>query len=166
MRVPIGLKSKKYSGMEVIIDDEDYNIISQYSWYPKPDANTFYAETNVRKEDGSRGKLQLHRLVLPTKEDHIDHMNGNGLDNRKGNLRPCTKLNNWRNAKKKNTPSLSKYKGVTFDKTHSVWTARIRSQPGKRITLGRFKNEIDAAKIYNKAALYYFGEFAHLNKVD
>jgi hypothetical protein len=93
--------------------------------------------------------------------DHIDH---NGLNNRRSNLRLCTAQQNARNHRPQLRGS-SKYKGVSWRQDGKVFRALIWHN-GKSINLGRFKNEIDAAKAYDKAAKKYFGEFAYLNFPD
>jgi len=92
----------------------------------------------------------------------IDHINGNGLDNRKANLRQSTYAQNSWNRGKARVKSSSKYKGVCQHKKDRKWQAQI-SAVGKRIYLGRFKNQKEAAKAYDKAAKKYHGEFANLN---
>jgi len=92
----------------------------------------------------------------------IDHINHNGLDNRKANLRPATRTQNIWHRKKFKRPSRSQYKGIDWSKTQKKWRARIRVN-GKRIYLGSFDNELEAAKAYDEAAKRYHGEFASLN---
>ena len=101
----------------------------------------------------------MHFNFLPETIDHIDNNPRNNLIN---NLRPATYSENLRNTRKK-AKALSKFKGVTFSKKDNKWVARIKLID-KRITLGYFQNEIDAAKEYDKAAINYFGEFAKTNK--
>ncbi len=94
----------------------------------------------------------------------VDHINGNGLDNRRKNLRICTRLQNVRNTpKRKDTQS--KFKGVHFLKKRDKWIARIQVE-GKRINSGYFNTELEAAKRYNELATKYHEEFAYLNPVD
>ena len=105
----------------------------------------------------------MHRIVLNVLDvrcvvDHIDH---NGLNNQKANLRICTHKENIIHSKKRLGTS-SKYKGVCFDKSRNRWKAEIKVQ-NKRIQLGRFLLETDAAIKYNEYALKYHGEFANLN---
>ena len=106
----------------------------------------------------------MQRQILGLKENdgiHTDHKNGNGLDNQKHNLRTCSQAQNNRNAKKRENCS-SKYKGVYWDKKNKKWRARIYLNK-KEICLGRYKNEIDAAKAYDEKAKELFGEFAQPN---
>ena len=96
------------------------------------------------------------------RSETIDHIDNNPRNNLINNLRPATYSENLRNTRKK-AKALSKFKGVTFSKKDNKWVARIKLID-KRITLGYFQNEIDAAKEYDKAAINYFGEFAKTNK--
>ena len=90
----------------------------------------------------------------------IDHINGNGLDNRRANLRLATVAQNAWNSKKRK--SRSGYKGVCYDKAKRRWRAAIVHH-GRRIHLGYFKEKLEAAKAYDTAAIKYFGQFAHTN---
>jgi hypothetical protein len=113
----------------------------------------------------------MHRLVIDVLPGcYCDHINHNGLDNRKANLRVSThKQNVWHRRKFSGRtydglkrPSRSRYKGVDWSNDIKRWRVRIRVN-GKRIYLGSFDNEIDAAKAYDIAAKKYRGEFAFLN---
>ena len=95
----------------------------------------------------------------------VDHINGDGLDNRRINLRICTPSQNSANKRKGNGTYSSKYKGVSWAKDRSKWDAYIRVNRVLR-KLGGFVNEDDAARAYNEAALKAFGGFANLNVVD
>lgn len=93
----------------------------------------------------------------------IDHIDKNKLNNRIENLRECTQRQNSLN-QSGSRRSTSKYKGVSWDKVNKKWLAQIMvHRRGKK--LGRFVDELDAARAYNNAALQYFGEFAQLNEV-
>lgn len=107
---------------------------------------------------------RLHRLIMQVRDEKIvvDHRNGNTLDNRRENLRGCIQRNNARNRDKSKTKLTSKYKGVHWCKG---WMAQIRVNY-KKLHLGTFKIEEDAAKAYNEAALKHFGEFARLNIIQ
>lgn len=104
----------------------------------------------------------MHRLILgASKGQQGDHQNGNGLDNRRINLRLCTNSQNQMNRKKSSRYS-SKYKGVTWNSHARKWQAQIKRQ-GVMHYLGLFVDELEAARAYNKDAQEYFKDFALLN---
>ena len=105
----------------------------------------------------------MHREVANTPDGMMcDHINGRTLDNRKANLRSATRLQNSWNLSKSSRVGYSKYKGITFYKSKQKWGAQI-CVDGRRIFLGKFEDETEAAKAYDKAAKKYFGEYAKLN---
>jgi len=151
----IKLTQNKYA----LIDNEDYNLIKTYKWYAAISRKKYYAVTNLNNKT-----KQMHRLIMNLKKDQIiDHINGNGLDNRKSNLRLCSNKENARN-RGKNINNTSGYKGVTWSKEKNKWNARICFNY-KDIYLGDYKNIKDAARAYNEAAIKYHGEFAYLNEI-
>ena len=151
------IESPKHGKHTVLIDEGDWELVSQYNWYlwSGNTHNTLYAKTN---------KLgYLHRLVLDAPPGTmIDHANGNGLDNRKANLRFCDKAQNQANQRRNNSNS-SGYKGVArVSKTSSKWRAYIRNDY-KQIHLGNFTLKEEAARAYDAKAIELFGEYASLN---
>lgn len=110
------------------------------------------------------GFYGMHRAVIGAKKGQIvDHINGNRLDNQRSNLRFCThSQNQFNRAKKKNCSS--RFKGVAWHAPYKKWNAYIEPL-GKKINLGYFSNEVEAAKAYNQAALKHGGQFAWLNPV-
>lgn len=92
-------------------------------------------------------------------ETDLDHKNGARDDNRIDNLRLATRGQNSANSQRRRRETLSRFKGVSFDKTRGKWVAQIRSS-GKVYNLGRFESEEAAAAAYQKAAIELFGEFA------
>jgi hypothetical protein len=92
----------------------------------------------------------------------VDHKNLNTLDNTRTNLRLATRSQNMFNRNKIKSNTSSRFRGVCFDKRRKKWCAYITVE-GKRIWLGTFDNEIDAAMAYDAAAKKYHGEFARLN---
>lgn len=152
------IKSKKHGDCEVFIDDEDFEKVRQYKW------SVSYNDKLYVSHNRKNGlKMTLHRFLLNFPEKTIDHINGNGLDNRKQNLRLCSNAQNFRN-RGKSVTNTSGYKGVTWSNQHRKWMAQI-SINYKRKTIGVFNSKDQAAIAYNIAALKYHGEFAKLNNV-
>lgn len=146
----------------VLVDDNDYDIISKYSWYLSGD----YAITNM-KFNNKKIKVGMHRFIMNcTNNMEVDHIDHNSLNNQKSNLRIVTKSQNAMNKKpyKKQRGCSSKFKGVSWTKANKKWLSHIGLN-NKQIHLGYFKNEIDAAKAYNKRAIELHGEYAYLNEV-
>ena len=150
-------------GKYAIVDPEDFGRLNKHKWHVAKGNNTFYAVRCVGPSKG-RIRIRMHREVIHP-PDHlvVDHINHNGLDNRKANGRPATRAQNNRNkliVRKMN--STSKYKGVSRWKGKNKWRVRIKLD-GEQKHIGYFKDEIQAAKAYDKAAKMYHGEFASLN---
>ena len=159
-QIPLG--GSKYPGLSAIVDDMFYDWLIQFSWHPVRGQKTFYAATDIRR-DGKWHSVSMHRLIMDADPgQQIDHIDGNGLDNRLCNLRFATKAQNAMNRSRRIT-SPSKYKGVHKD-TKGRWHATI-GVGGKHIHLGSFGNQHSAALAYNAAAIQYHGEFARLNDV-
>lgn len=142
-----------------IVDDSNFDFLNKWKWY----FQGRYAAREARTSDGGVKKIYLHRLVLNTPDGvATDHINGNTLDNRRENLRTCSKKENLRNrGKQKN--NVSGYKGV-YRHRDGAWVAKIQVD-GKHRALGSFKTKEEAAFVYNNAAKKYFGEFAYLNEL-
>jgi hypothetical protein len=143
----------------VLVDDDDYERLSQWKWSANGNG---YAVRNERYEPKKYRKQYLHRAIMNAKPGEIvDHINGNTLDNRKDNLRICDLRGNAQNSRGKKR-MYSQYKGVSFDKRRQKWVAQI-SVDTKNVSLGGFTVELDAALAYNKAATEHYGEFAQIN---
>ncbi len=148
-------------GKIAIVDDEDFKLVSDYKWHANQDRNTWYALTNIKK-NGKRRTLRMHQLILDIPEDmQADHIDHDGLNNSRCNLRLVTHQQNNFN-RKSNECSSSQYKGICWINLRQKWKAQIKID-GENKHLGYFANGKDAAQAYNKAALKLFGEFAYLN---
>ena len=141
-------------GYKATIDDEDYKLISQYKWCVKSVKNLKYAITTQNYKE-----ISMHRLIMNAKLDQqVDHINRNGLDNRKENLRFSSQAENMQN---REGWGKSKYKGVSFHDS-GLFRARIWKDK-KEILIGYFKEEVDAARAYDKAAINLYGDKAKRN---
>jgi hypothetical protein len=151
-----------------LVDSDDYRWLSQWSWHAHRVRKTdkWYARRSATA-NGKRYCVTMHRAIL---ERHgydltcldVDHVNGDGLDNRLANIRPVTKAQNAYN-RRKCPGHTSAFKGVYFDSQRAKWRASIKVN-GRTIQLGRYLTEEEAALAYNDAARMYFGEFARLNE--
>lgn len=151
-------------GQFALVDDEDFEFVNKQKWYADSCNETFYARARPKKYGPL---IHMHRVILSVPNscsifvDHIDH---NGLNNQKYNLRIATRSQN--NANKK-AIGKSKYLGVFYKKesTFRPWYSRCLKN-GVNKYLGSFKTEIEAAMAYNNAAFEIHGEFANLNIID
>jgi hypothetical protein len=151
-------------GKVTVVDDEDYDILIAYRWYAlNPYDNLWYAiRSAIHPIKGTKTTSRMHREIMRvTSTQEIDHINGDGLDNRRMNLRIVTRLRNQWNSRSE-ARSTSIYKGVSWDNTRSKWCAKIRVY-GRLRHLGYFVDETMAAIAYDKAAKQNFGEYARLN---
>jgi len=145
-------------GYEAIIDLIDIQKIEGFNWYAAINGRMVYAGRRIRIE-GKQTNLPMHRVIAETPTGIItDHIDGNGLNNTRQNLRWATNAQNQYN-KRMSCNNKSGFKGVWFDKTNVKWMARIAIH-GKRTFLGLFDNPEDAHKAYCDAANELFGEFA------
>ena len=148
---------KLSKGKVALVNKEDLLEVSQYNWCVSGDERYAVSRT--------KGKyVLLHRLILkPNKNQTVDHINGNGLDCRRENLRLCTQQENTRN-QRLSAANTSGYKGVSFHKSRGKWRAYVKIN-GVQKHLGLYSSPREAAKAYNKAALELFKQFAKLNKI-
>jgi hypothetical protein len=144
------------------VDDADYELVAGHSWWALQGRTAgnerWYAVTQVK-----RRTIYMHRLILglTDPEVEVDHIDHDGLNNQRANLRLCSQFQNNGNGRTQGTPKSSKYKGVSWVKRDSFWIAYI--QVHKRIYLGSFHSEEAAAIAYDNAARKYFGDFAETN---
>lgn len=140
------------------IDEADFDLVRKHKWYPNPVSGKIYARGNI---DGKR--VYMHRIIVGATDPkiHVDHINGDTLDNRRSNLRMCSKSQNGCN-RGKNKNSTSGFKGVTFCKSRKKFVAQIKKN-WKRYALGYFNTAHEAAIAYDSKAKELHGEFAKLN---
>jgi hypothetical protein len=149
------------NGMVALIDDGDAETIGRYKWHASTTkrSKTHYAKARItHPQVGSF----MHRVILCFPLLTVDHINGNGLDNRRCNLRFCTHQQNSLNVRNRLCPKTSRFRGVYFCKTTKKWCAQIRHNM-KLITIGSFNDELSAAIAWDERALQLRGDFAILN---
>ena len=161
-------KIKLTQGLYAIIDPEDYEQLNIHKWYAVRAGQTFYAVRSIYIErpraNSTKRKMRttvkMHRQIMrPDKDLVVDHINHNGLDNRRKNLRCVTTEENNRNRIFKGS---SQYIGVHWCEDRKKWRVRIYIN-GIKVHIGYYDSEIEAAKAYDEAARKYRGEFAVLN---
>ena len=132
-------------GKVALVDDEDYEKLMQYKWYANKMRNVYYAVRGLNI-NGKQQIQSMHKMLMECPANmNIDHIDGNGLNNQKDNLRIVTIRQNQQNQHIKNTSS--KYPGVYWHKGSQKWRSQIRVN-GKRKQLGEFTNEVDAFRAY------------------
>lgn len=150
-------------GKVALVDIEDYKELSKYKWHAEKRGSTFYATRSIRvPESGKQKPVNMHREILNAPQNTVvDHINGNGLDNRRKNIRLCTREQNNRNVGKRKD-NKSGFKGVRFSTQRQKWHAQI-SFNGKNKYLGTFTTPELAYKAYCEACMKYHGDFARLS---
>lgn len=150
-------------GKYVIVDTADYAWLNQWKWCAARTGNQWYA---YRKHHGKT--LCMHRLIMkPPTGMVVDHINGNGLDNRRVNLRICTqRQNNWNHRRRKQKNASSRFIGVHRDKRHPGKCYVRVTRDGQATNLGPFDDEVEAARARDRIAVELHGPFAYLNFPD
>jgi len=150
-------------GQYAIVDAEDYERVSRYKWCLSRSGNRLYAQRRCRGKT-----IRMHQFILnPLRGMVVDHIDGNGLNNRRGNLRICTRLQNaWNHKRRKPPGASSQYVGVyRYKDRPDKWYVKV--QCGGDVTnLGPFDSEIEAARARDYRAVEMHGPYVHLNLPD
>ena len=142
-----------------MVDDEDYGYLMQWKWYANKDRKTHYAVRSQCTAPKTFTKLRMHRVITACPANlQVDHINHNGLDNRRHNLRTCSLVQNLYN-RRQPTTSKHGYRGV-FKSSHCNSYQAVITYTYKHIGLGSYPTARLAAAVYDEAAKKYFGEFA------
>jgi hypothetical protein len=141
-------------GTWCVVDDDVFDQVKDYRWSHIRSCGKSYA----MRLGGVHG-VYMHRLIANTPKGlHTDHINGDGLDNRRQNLRVCTRSQNLHYSKEKFSNNTTGFRGVHLRKKGYIFS-KIRVN-GKRIHLGSFKTKESAAEAYKAASIKYFGKFS------
>ncbi|KKN85455.1 hypothetical protein LCGC14_0277740 [marine sediment metagenome] len=151
---------KLTQGKVTQVDDEDYVYLSWFKWYAKKDKDVFYA-CRISRSEGKQTTVRMHRVIMNTPIGiQVDHIDRNGLNNCKSNLRNSTASVNNQNKK---TWAKSGYKGVTYYPNRTrCFASRCRIN-NKRLHLGYFETAEEAARAYDTKVLELYGNNAGLN---
>jgi hypothetical protein len=165
MPEPEYLKIQLTRGQVALVDAEDYERISTFSWWANydPTTGTFYAKTQIKRGPKDWTAISMHRMVMGLESGdprQVDHRDRNTLDNRRSNLRVSTASENACN-RGRSTRNTSGFKGVVWNKARGRWLAQIRVN-GKLIFLGRSHDINEAAAMYAAGSRKYHGEFGSI----
>jgi hypothetical protein len=153
----IKLTQNKFS----LVDEDDFNDLNKFKWHALFDGYNYYAGRSSEYINGKRKTIKMHTVIMNTpKGMEVDHIDGDGLNNTKKNLRICTHSQNSKNQglRKNNT---SGFKGVYQDKIYKKWIAKINID-GKRIHLGRFNTKEESYEKYCQACKKYHKKYFKL----
>jgi len=165
----VGQKIMLSNGLFAMVDLEDFELFSMLKWRARKTnvkaQNTYYAETNIKGMT-----VSMHKLVANTSYGFdTDHINGNGLDNRRCNLRVVTRSKNLQGFRRKAKGKSSKFRGVCLCSETKRWIASIKNPKDKWTRkIGRYDTELEAAKAYDKKAieLGFFKEALNFNRPE
>lgn len=147
----------------IIVDLEYFDLVSKYQWHVENSRKTIqYAQTNIGTRLSPKS-LRMHKLLIPNSQQ-IDHINHNGLDNRKSNLRECTNRENNCNKNFSSRLPKSGYTGIRYNKKVGSYYVRIMVNK-KEISLGHYNNLEDAIEARRQGEIKYFGKFRYSNEI-
>lgn len=150
-------------GKVALVDTADLPLIADHRWFAAKAREAFYAHSNGWR-DGRGFTIRMHRLLMqPPHGMFVDHINGDGLDNRRSNLRLVTSGENSRNQKAR--AGTSRFRGVSWNARSSKWTV-IVCVDRRNHFIGQYCDEVEAARAYDAAALRLHGAFARPNFQD
>lgn len=157
--VEVQLHGRLAVGLVALVDERDAGLVAALRWFVRevrtPGRHKqIYASANIRR-NGKRTRIYMHALIAG--QSGVDHVNRDGLDNRRANLRPATPSQQQGN-RRGWLRSSSRFKGVHWDKNRRKWRASLAGRE-----LGRFNDEVEAARVYDVAARARWGEFAAIN---
>jgi hypothetical protein len=153
------------SGHQALVDDADLPTVTRHKWHVMHKGRRLYVRTYLGTVHGRRRSLFMHQLLLPCPRGlEPDHVDGNGLNNTRSNLRKATRSQNNANQRKRARPATSPYKGVSRKRNNHIhpWQARI-DQQGHQIHLGYYPTPEAAAHAYDRAARELYGDYARTN---
>ena len=149
-------------GKIALVDDSGFDMLSKFKWFANKFNGKWYAVRSFGTRKTKKGSIMMHREIMKTvKGMDTDHIDGDGLNNQRKNLRACTHSENSCNrGKQKN--NTSGFKGVTWNKTGKTWQAQIKVK-NKYIYLGCSPSESFAYKMYVEGCEKYHGKFSNSN---
>lgn len=147
-------------GRIATVDDRDFKRVNQFKWFAHKKGQRYYAARNIRLPNGERETEYLHNFLMGVKG--VDHKDGDGLENRRYNLRPASPLQNRRAFRRKASSATSQFRGVSWNSARGKGAAQIKAGP-RQTYIGYFTTEEGAARAHDSHAIKLFGEFASID---